>query len=141
MPKSQTPVDYAKRGDIIWKMHNAIRGNAKLTQLGWSARLERAAQKHAAWMAENANLSHTGKDNSSVGQRTKAEGFTWGLIAENIAMGQTTCKEVMVGWMHSPGHHKNIHLADITTMGAACIMSVEGDRQTPYWCVVFGRQL
>lgn len=141
MPTSELPIDLADRIRTLHLMHNAIRGQAKLSSLTISGRLVKAAVKHAKWMAENANLDHTGNNGSSVGDRTRAEGFTWGRIAENIAMGQGTCKSVMIGWMKSPGHHRNIHLSDITVMGAGCVFSVDGEKKTPYWCVVFGREL
>ena len=122
-------------------MHNVVREKAKLSALGWSGRLETAARKHATWMAENANLDHTGDGGSSVGDRVKKEGFIWGRVAENIAYGQATALEVMRTWLKSPGHNANIHLGDITVMGAACILSVTANSETPYWCVVFGREL
>ena len=70
-------------------------------------------------MAKNAVHSHTGENDQSVGTRATNEGFIWGKIAKTRARGQRSCDEVMTKWLTSPGHYANIHLGDITTMGAA----------------------
>ena len=41
-------------------------------------------------------------------ERSRADGYDWRAIGENIAEGQFSVAEVMDTWMHSPGHRRNI---------------------------------
>ncbi|MBL7110645.1 MAG: hypothetical protein ISS19_01740 [Bacteroidales bacterium] len=46
-----------------------------------------AAQDHSDDMDENNNLSHTGSDGSSAGDRLDSIGYKWSTCGENIAVG------------------------------------------------------
>jgi uncharacterized protein YkwD len=122
-------------------MHNAARARSNLHPLDLEGKLNRAAFLHCKWMAANAKMTHEQEDGSDVGDRVKAEGFVWGCVAENIAEGQQTCAEVMIKWLHSPGHNANIHDIHVNVMGACCLFSVQGAVRRPYWCVVFARAM
>ncbi|MGC2999485.1 CAP domain-containing protein [Streptomyces sp. G35A] len=73
-----------------------------------NATLTKAAQAHSADMAAHRNMSHTGSDGSSPGDRITRAGYSWSTFGENVAYGYTSPEQVMAGWMSSPGHKANI---------------------------------
>ena len=58
-------------------------------------------------------------------ERSRAQGYDWRAIGENIAEGQTTVREVMQTWMDSPGHRDNI-LRDHTHLGVGFVAGGRG---------------
>ncbi|MDH5798566.1 MAG: CAP domain-containing protein [Paracoccaceae bacterium] len=71
-------------------------------------RLTRVAQKHADDMAKTGYFSHQSSDGRTLRDRVDAEGFPVCWVAENIAKGQISPKEVIDDWMMSSGHRRNI---------------------------------
>lgn len=98
--------------------------------------LDEAAQDHAEWMAQNDNMSHTGKDGGSFWQRMKQAGYIGGGGGENIAAGYTSPEGVFGGWMNSDGHRNNIMNPKWKHFGLGYATSTKTNRI--YWCVVFG---
>ncbi|MET8948421.1 CAP domain-containing protein [Streptomyces sp. NPDC004542] len=92
----------------VIQLVNAERAKAGCSALTPNATLAKAAQAHSADMAAHRNMSHTGSDGSSPGDRITAAGYAWGAYGENVAYGYTTPEQVMAGWMSSPGHRANI---------------------------------
>ena len=97
--------------------------------------LNRAAQRHAEYMAEKDNLSHFGEWFNKPSDRVKKEGYKFWAIAENIAFGQTSVAEVMKEWMESDGHQCNI-LGNYRHIGVGMACNKKGRL---YWCVLFGK--
>lgn len=120
---------------VLLRLHNEIRFQRGLGDLQIEETLQQAAQKHAEWMANNQNLSHTGARGSSVGDRI---GGGWGSLGENIACGQETEEEVMEDWMKSRGHRENVLTKEYNDVGIGIARSKNGRL---YWCVDFGRKL
>ncbi|MEU6217506.1 CAP domain-containing protein [Streptomyces sp. NPDC047022] len=87
---------------------NAERGEAGCSPLTLDSTLTKVAQAHSADMAEHQNMSHTGSDGSSPGDRITAAGYNWSSYGENVAYGYSTPEQVMAAWMSSPGHKANI---------------------------------
>lgn len=119
----------------LLEIHNIFRKAANLGTLAVNAKLMRAAQQHAYWMADNSTMSHTGKDRSTLMQRVSNERYVWSRVGENIAVGQHTPEAVMEAWMDSSGHRDNILDRRYREAGFGAAQSVENDRI--YWCVVF----
>ncbi|GAA3128710.1 hypothetical protein GCM10010521_13800 [Streptomyces rameus] len=92
----------------ILRLVNAERGQAGCQPLVLNSTLSKAAQAHSADMAAHQNMSHTGSDGSSPGDRITRAGYTWSSYGENVAYGYSTAQQVMDGWMSSPGHRANI---------------------------------
>ncbi len=65
-----------------------------------------AAQHSRDMMNGSTPFGHEGFDNR-VDIVKKSTGFI-SAAAENVAYGQLTADEVVNGWLHSPGHRKNI---------------------------------
>ncbi|MDK2840533.1 MAG: hypothetical protein PWQ17_38 [Anaerophaga sp.] len=107
------------------KRHEAV------APLQWNAKLAKAAQKHADDMADNDFFDHTGSDKSTVVIRIEREDYSWRAVGENVAMGPRSVREVVEGWLESPGHCSNIMNGEFTEMGAA--LSHDGK----YWVQVF----
>ena len=93
--------------------------------------LMRAAMVQAQYQNTINEMTHDGPGGTNVGDRVTATGYKWTQASENVAVGQTTPKTVMLGWMNSEGHRKNILNPDSTEMGIA--------RVGKYWAQAFGK--
>jgi uncharacterized protein YkwD len=93
---------------------NQFRAENARAALAYSDRLEEAAARHASDMASARFFSHDGSDGSTVGDRVRATGYGWCVVAENIAQGQPDLTEVMEAWAASPGHRRNMLSREVT---------------------------
>jgi uncharacterized protein YkwD len=105
--------------------------------LTWNDRLAAAALAHSRDMATHNYLEHEGRQGGLVGDRAAREGYKWRQIAENIATGQGSARQVVAGWLSSPDHCINIMDRAFTEMGAAYYMN-PGSRTVIYWTQVLG---
>jgi len=101
-----------------------------LSPLSWNNQLEKAAFIHSNDMFRNKYFGHTGSDGSGSGERISNTGYNWKYYGENIAQGFQTEKEVVAGWLSSPGHCANIMNKNYREMGIA--------RAGDYWTQDFG---
>ncbi|MEU6096968.1 CAP domain-containing protein [Streptomyces sp. NPDC047079] len=92
----------------IVELVNAERGKAGCSPVTLNTTLTKVAQTHSEDMAAHRNMSHTGSDGSSPGDRITRAGYSWSTYGENVAYGYDTPEQVMAGWMSSPGHKANI---------------------------------
>ena len=112
---------------------NAIRGQVGLPALGTNPSLIRAAQSQAESMARKGKMSHT--LGGSLRSRVRAAGFG-GIAGENLGVGQPTVSRVIIDWMKSPGHRRNILNGAYTCFGMGEAMG-SGNRR--YWALILGR--
>ncbi|GGD46861.1 CAP domain-containing protein [Sinisalibacter lacisalsi] len=112
---------------------NAQRKAGGRRALDRDARLDKAAQAHACWMAETNSFSHKGARGSLPKRRITATGYRPMLTAENIAFGQTTGGQVIAEWMASSGHRKNILLGSVDDYGVGVALMQE----RPVWVMVY----
>lgn len=98
--------------------------------LVWNERLEQVARAHSRDMADKKFFSHTGSGGAGSGERIRAAGYNWTVYGENIAEGFPTERQVVEGWLKSPGHCSNIMNPNFTEMGVA--------RVGQYWTQDFG---
>ena len=100
-------VDQSWRLEVL-KLTNQERSKQGLGPLAICPTLDSAAQMHAEAMKEEGFFEHenpfTGEDPSSRGEQAGYGPY----VGENIAMGYQTPREVVRGWMDSPGHRENI---------------------------------
>ncbi|KAJ0401669.1 hypothetical protein P43SY_001301 [Pythium insidiosum] len=113
---------------------NAERAKVGLPQLCYNKKLNAAAQAHSEDQARYKQMTHTGSDGSSLGQRVTAQNFVWSNVGENVAAGQRDVASVMEGWMNSPGHRANILNKEFKFFG----MGYSTGGETPYWTQNFG---
>ncbi|MEV6742664.1 CAP domain-containing protein [Streptomyces sp. NPDC051104] len=104
-PASSAPTSATAR---VVALVNSERAKAGCAPLTVNSKLAKAAQAHSADMAAHQNMSHTGSDGSSPGDRITSAGYSWSSYGENIAYGYSTPESVMAAWMASPGHKRNI---------------------------------
>jgi uncharacterized protein YkwD len=86
---------------------NDYRQSIGLPALQMDDAISRQAAKHSANMAAKITpFGHTGFE-----ARVEAISKSMGPVsaaAENVAEGNLSAKQVVAGWLHSPGHKKNI---------------------------------
>jgi uncharacterized protein YkwD len=96
----------------------------------WNEQLAAAAVSHSENMYKNKFFAHVAPDGSNGGVRIKRAGYPWMAFGENIAAGYNSEKEVVKGWIESPGHCKNIMSKLYKEMGVG--------RYGNYWTQEFG---
>jgi uncharacterized protein YkwD len=106
--------------------------------LAWDEALGAAALAHSRDMATRRRTAHGGSDGSDVAERATRAGYRWRLVGENIASGQATVKEVVAGWIDSPGHCANLMNPAFTEMGAGYEINRARLPGFVYWTQVFG---
>lgn len=112
-------------------MLNAARASEGLGPVVANRRLAQAAAAHARDMEARDFFDHVAPDGGTLTDRVNAAGYKYCVVAENIARGQRSLREVHEGWMNSPGHRANNLLPDITEFGIV----LEDDT----WVLVLGR--
>jgi uncharacterized protein YkwD len=122
---------YADESDDVVAMVNEERESAGCSPVTVDARLTKAAQGHSQDQADRGEMTHTGSDGSTPGQRATRAGYRWSRIGENVAMGTRSPQRVMELWMNSPSHRDNILNCAFRHIGVA---QVNG-----YWTQDFGR--
>jgi uncharacterized protein YkwD len=117
---------------------NVERTRNRRASLRANARLMHAAQIQAEQMARTGQLAHVLPKAAypSAGDRLAAADYRWQAYGENVALGQSSAKEVLDSWMHSRGHRTNILNPDFTEMGAGYAID---EARRPYYVQVFAR--
>lgn len=114
---------------------NNERTKAGLPVLTMNALLTNAAQTHAADMACNNMISHTGSDGSSVHSRVLAAGYSPAYVEEIIYAGGGP-QAAMTWWMNDQIHRDAILKARSTEMGVGYAYFSNGS-YGDYFVVVF----
>ena len=140
-----TTVPLPANVDQTWRLEvltltNQERSKQGLGPLTMCPTLDNAAQMHAEAMKDQGFFEHenpfTGEDPSSRGEQAGYGPY----VGENIAMGYQTPREVVRGWMESPGHRENI-LSDYLHLGVGILKGGSG-KYAPgdwfYWVQNFG---
>jgi uncharacterized protein YkwD len=131
-----TQLDPDKARDLI----NAYRKEKGLKPLKLNAALTEAAKAHSRDLAKWDRISHYGSDGSNPWDRVKRAGYNAKVAAENVGTGQASMEEVLKGWQASPGHNKNLLLADVEHMGIALVQDPRTEFKT-FWTLVVGASL
>jgi uncharacterized protein YkwD len=133
---SQTRLDAERARELV----NAYRKEKGLRPLKLQPALTEAARAHSQDLAKWDRISHFGSDGSNPWDRVKRTGYNAKLAAENVGTGQASFEEVMKGWRASPGHNKNLLLADAEHMGIALVQDPRTEFKT-FWTLVIGSPL
>lgn len=96
----------------VLRLVNKERKKESLPELKMDESLLEASMKRASEI--NVCYSHTRSDGSSCFSINDR------MMAENIAQGQTSARQVMRSWMDSEGHRRNILLKSAKTIGIGC---------------------
>lgn len=100
--------------------------NGGLGPLDKHPALVAAAQKHSEDNARMGDLTHTGSDGSRSSDRVSREGYDYNSVRENIAWGYSSARSVVMGWMCSDGHRRNIMACDISDIGVGIATGRDG---------------
>ena len=124
----------------IFDLINAERRHQGLRPLVFNAQLNQMARIQAQNMAYYQKMAHVLPNATlpTLGDRAQYVGYSFGRIAENVALGYPNAETVVEGWMNSRGHRQNILDAGVIETGIAVARSVTGGL---YYCQVFGRPL
>jgi uncharacterized protein YkwD len=109
-PNETTPPtasNLAQLSDAIFCLTNQIRTSYGLPAFRRDARLDSAARLHSEDMAARDYFAHVTPEGLSPTDRVNAQGYPGGA-GENIAMGYPTARAVVIAWMASAGHCRNI---------------------------------
>lgn len=123
-----TPKAHNYTARWVIRYTNQARASHNLQPLSRYLALQSAAQGHSNWMARH-NFSHTGHQGSTPHERIKAIGFAGQLTAENIYKfparrdQKKLAKNLVDGWMRSPGHRANILNAQLRYIGVGVAQS------------------
>ena len=130
---------YSNTESRIFDLINAQRQHQGLRPLVYNAQLDRMAKIQADNMARFQKMAHVLPDANlpSLGDRARYVGYTYGRIAENVALGFPNAETVVEGWMNSSGHRRNILDREVIETGIGIARSSAGGI---YYCQVFGRQ-
>jgi uncharacterized protein YkwD len=112
-----------------------------LARLRTSAQPAQAGQWHVDDMSARGYFAHDAPapapHGTNVGHRLTGTGYSWSIVGENIARGQTTPRQVMRDWLASAGHCRNIMDPSFTEAGYAITTAGNG----PYWAQIFARPM
>jgi len=86
---------------------NEVRGARGLPVLASDARLDAAAQAHADDMTARDYFDHYTPEGRGPSERAFAQGYD-AFVSENIAGTGATPRQVIAGWLRSPGHCQNL---------------------------------
>jgi uncharacterized YkwD family protein/spore coat assembly protein SafA len=118
----------------VVKLINAERTKRGLSALTTNWELARVARYKSQDMINKNYFSHTSPTYGSPFKMMEQFGLKFSAAAENIAYGQKTPREVVAGWMNSPGHRANILSASYTQTGVGAAKKADG---TLYWTQMF----
>lgn len=131
---AQEKMDAAAR--MLFERANQERTSRGIRPLKWDASLAEAARQHALRMAEQNTLSHQLPGEPELAIREKNAGAKMSAAAENIASGPSV-EGIHTGWMHSPGHRRNLLNPQYDSVGIAVVQ-----RGGLFWAVEdFSRSL
>lgn len=105
--------------------------------LSASMPLHDAALEHSYDMGARHYFDHRALDGRTPEARMRAAGYGGGYTGENISAGQPTAREIVDGWMTSPGHCANIMSPNYRTVGIGHAL-VAGSGYGDYWTQDFG---
>ena len=138
-PASSSAIPNTVNKTVMLQLVNEVRQNGcqcgdtyynPVPVVSWNNQLEAAAYEHSEDMYTNEYFDHVAPDGSNGGVRIQRAGYNWFTFGENIAAGYRNEKEVVTGWLQSPGHCKNIMNKSFKEMGVA--------RVGNYWTQEFG---
>ena len=127
-----TSANSAQVSDAVFCLGNQIRAHYGLPAFRRDGRLDKAAALHSLDMGTRDFFDHTNPDGLDPTARAAAQGYPTG-VGENIAYGYAGARAVVLGWMASTGHCRNL-LSSAADLGVGT--AVVGGR--PYYTQAFG---
>lgn len=130
VPVTGTGAGSARRAvEEMVELVNAHRRSANCPPLVWMQTVANAAQGHSDDMARRGYFDHTSPEGQGAVERLRANGVSYRSMGENIAQHPGGARDVLNGWLASPGHRQNLERCSYTHHGI-------GVREG-YWTHVF----
>lgn len=121
----------------VIRLVNQERAKRNLKPLQTDTDLSYTARVKSADMRDNDYFSHDSPQYGSPTQMVDDFGIQYNYgVGENIAAGQKTPAQVMIEWMNSDGHRRNILDPEYTHIGVGYVDGGEGQYDT-YWTQQF----
>lgn len=111
----------AKQEQLL-ALTNEARAQAGAPPVKWDAALAAAALKHCLRMAAEGPIAHQYPGEPDLAERAGLAGAHFSLIEENVALGSYPT-QIQDGWLHSPGHRRNMLNPDVDSVGIAVVAS------------------
>lgn len=121
----------------VLNLVNIEREKEGLCLLTMDSTLSNVAQLKSQDMIDNNYFEHNSPVYGTPFEMMKSFGVKYRIAGENIAMGHSTPKEVVRGWMNSEGHRKNIMNPRFTHLGMGVARAESG---RIYWTQMFTGQ-
>lgn len=142
MPPASVRVSGLEQGVI--EATNGFRKENRQDTLRPNVRLIVIAQNHARNMARQDKFGDNDKnghvlDGKGLDYRIQVGGYDFGRVAENVGYQLNKpdpAGSMMQGWKTSPGHRRNMLLADVSEIGVG---AAQGKSGRWYFVQVFGR--
>ncbi len=140
--------DSQTEGQSLLGEINRVRGTARqcggkpfaaTEPLSWNTTLAELAESHTRSMANGNYFSHLDPDGRTPGDRAELAGYPGSPVGQNIAAALDRPRQVVEGWLSSPGHCANMMNPQFTDMGAAYAVDPRSDAGI-YWVGMFGGQ-
>jgi uncharacterized protein YkwD len=138
--------DWQGEGQKLLAEINTARGQARncgeqpfsaAAPLAWNDTLGTTAEAHSRAMANGNFFDHRDRDGRTPGDRAELAGYSGQSIGENIAAGRDNARNVVDGWLASPGHCANLMNPGFSELGAAYAVDPKSDAGI-YWTALFG---
>lgn len=94
--------------DEMAQMVNAHRRARRCAPLVWMRGLGNAAQAHSDDMARRRYFEHVSPEGTGPAERVRLYGVSYRALAENLAHHSGAPRQVLAGWLASPGHRRNL---------------------------------
>ena len=119
---------------------NEERAKEGLRPLLYNAQLSTIAEAKALDMIEKQYFAHVSPSGVDVSVMADTYGYAYLNIGENLALGDfESSREVVTGWMNSPGHRENIMNTNYREIGIAALLGTYEGRKVWYAVQEFGR--
>ncbi|PNG15998.1 hypothetical protein CXK97_05610 [Stutzerimonas stutzeri] len=105
--------------------------------LSWNATLASLAESHSRAMANGNFFGHLDREGRTPGDRAELAGYPGAPVGQNIAAALDRPRQIVEGWLASPGHCTNLMNPRFSELGAAYAVDPQSDAGI-YWVSVFG---
>ncbi len=119
-PDASTPATAAPASAMqasVVCLVNRLREAHGLPALTVSAKLDAIAQSWSRWMVAHDQFTH----GSNFGARISSFGYDWQTAGENIATGADTPRAVVLEWLHSRDHCRNMFDPSFRDIGVGLV--------------------
>lgn len=116
---------------------NRVRTRHGAGPVRMEGRLIEAALHHSLMMARKGKMAHHFGPGTRFKDRIKKAGIH-GSAAENVGAGYSSMQSVVDGWLHSPGHRRNLLNRKLTHIGMAAALNPASKYRT-YWTLILAR--